>query len=84
MTFSSSIQPTDTIMARATFRGRIIAQFISTGFASLSDVLRAVRAAAGSIVGFIDISLRNASRGWTENQALFIRPVVPGTQLTLF
>lgn len=78
------IAPTDTIMARATYRGRIVANFISTGFDDLAQVLRAVRAAAGSVVGYLELNLRNATRGWTDDRALFIAPPAPGTQLSLF
>ncbi|MDE6464192.1 MAG: hypothetical protein K2L16_06130 [Muribaculaceae bacterium] len=79
-----SIRPDDIVMARATYRGRIVASFSSNGFNSLADVIRAVRLAAGSAVGYLNITLRNATRGWTEERALFITPAAPGVQLRLF
>ena len=79
-----SISPSDTIMARATYRGLTVANFISHGFVDLAEVLGAVRAAAGSVVGYLEINLRNATRGWSEDRALFIAPPSPGTQLSLF
>lgn len=79
-----SINPTDTIMARATYRGHTVANFISTGFGDLAEVLRAVRAAAGNVVGYLELNLRNATRGWSDERALFIAPTAPGTQLSLF
>lgn len=81
---SGIISPTDTIMARATYRGLIVVNFISTGFCDLAEVLRAVRAAVGGIVGCLDLNLRNATRGWSDDRALFIAPAAPGTQLSLF
>ena len=81
---NTGIHPDDTIMARATFRGRTVAQFASDGFGSLAEVIRAVRAAIGSLAGWIDLNLRNATRGWTTNRAIFIAPAAPGTQLSLF
>ncbi len=77
------ISPEDIVMARATYRGRTIASFRSSGFTSVADVLRAVRYAAGSAVGYFQLNLRNASRGWSEDRALFIAPSAPGVQLTL-
>lgn len=80
----NNIAPADTIMARATFRGLTVASFISSGFSDIADVLRAVRAAAGSVAGSLELNLRNATRGWTENRAVFLAPAMPGTQLSLF
>lgn len=79
----TTITPDDIVMATATFRGRTIATIHSTGFTGLNDVLRAIRYAAGSLVGLLELSLRNASRGWSESRSLFLAPLRPGTQLTL-
>lgn len=83
LTTTEAIAPNDVMQARATYRGYTVATFSSTGFESLADVLRAVRCAAGSVVGFVTISLRNATRGWSQERALFIKPPAPGVQLHL-
>ncbi len=78
------IQSTDTILARGTFLGRTVVDFSATGFESIDEVLSAVAADAGGMHGMLRISLRNATRGWSQSSAMFIAPPAPGTQLTLF
>lgn len=81
---TADIHPEDTIMIRATYCGRIIANIISDGFEDTVDVLRAVRSAVGTIAGCINLSFRNAGNGRTGESALFITPAKPGTQQHLF
>lgn len=69
---ATTIHPEDIMMARISYCGREISSFSRSGFETLADVLRAVRAAAGSVVGYLTITLRNATCGWTENRALYI------------
>ena len=78
------ISTSDIVCATACYHGRTIASFTSTGFSSLSDVIRAVRSAIGSVVGMVELSLLNNSRGWRERRSLFIAPPAAGVQLTLF
>ncbi len=70
----ASISSTDIIQASATFEGRTVASIVSSGFASVNEVLLAVRHAAGDITGLLSLSLRNASQGWREQRSLFIMP----------
>lgn len=79
-----TIEATDIVWASATYRGRTVAAFSSTGFTSLADVVRAVRLAVGTLAGSLRLTLRNASRGWTQTRSLFMAPLPAGTQLTLF
>lgn len=79
-----TIEATDIVWASATYRGRTVATFSSTGFTSLADVVRAVRLAVGTLAGSLRLTLRNASRGWTHTRSLFVAPLPAGTQLTLF
>lgn len=78
----NTISSSDLVMVSASYRGRTIATIKSTGFNSFADVLRAIRQHVGSIVGLVNLRLRNASRGWLENRSVFIRPQQPGVQLT--
>lgn len=79
-----SISSSDIVCATASYHGRTIATFTSTGFNSMSEVLSAVRNSVGSIVGLIDYSLLNHSKGWRQCRSMFIAPPAPGIQLTLF
>ncbi len=74
----------DIVMATATLHGTEVAAFTSTGFASVSEVVRAVMCGIGSAFGMIELTLRNTSRGWSERRSLFVRAPAPGRQLTLF
>lgn len=80
----ATITINDTVCATATFEGRTIASFSSSGFTSLADVLKAVRKALGGVVGMVRLSVRNASRGWRQERSLYIAPMRPGVQLSLF
>lgn len=77
----ANISSSDILCATASYHGRTIASFTSSG--SLTDVLSAVRAAVGSVVGLVELSVLNTSRGWRERRSLFIKPQAPGVQLTL-
>jgi hypothetical protein len=35
------------------------------------------------VVGLVELSVLNTSRGWRERRSLFIKPQAPGVQLTL-
>lgn len=80
----NTITINDTMWATATYEGRTIVSFSATGFSSITEVLQAVRRAIGCVVGMVRLSLRNASRGWRQERSLYIAPLRPGTQLTLF
>lgn len=80
----TTISSSDILCATASIRGRQLATFTSSGFTSINDVLRAVRAAIGSVVGLVELTVLNTSRGWRERRSLFVRPMEPGVQLTLF
>ncbi len=79
-----TINYSDSILATATLRGQTIASFRSSGFSCVSDVLKAIRFAAGSAIGLVNINIFNATRCWTQRTALFIAPQKPGVQLSLF
>lgn len=80
----TTITINDTVFATATFEGRTVAAFSASGFSSISDVLKAVRKALGGVVGMVRLSVRNASRGWRQERSMYIAPLRPGVQLTLF
>ena len=79
----SNISPSDNIMARATGALGNTAEFSSYGFSDISEGFAAIRYALGSAVGTFRVVVRNASRGWTKERALFLAPAPAGTQLTL-
>lgn len=78
------ISPEDYIQAAVAFGGREIATISGSGYASVADVLKAVRHAVGALAGTIIITMRNATRGWRQERALFLRPMAAGVQLSLF
>lgn len=80
----TTISSTDLIWATVTYNGRTIASFSDRGYTSISDVIRAVRSALGALGGIIDLSIRNASKGWRSRRTVFVEPIKPGVQLTLF
>ncbi len=80
----ATITTKDLVQVSASYHGKIVATISSTGFASLAEVLKAVRSSIGTIVGIIELSVRNASQGWRENRTMLISPLKPGTQLSLF
>lgn len=80
----TTISSSDILCASASFGGKTIVEFTSSGFNSLNDVLRAIRYAAGNIVGLIHLSILNTTRGWRQCRSLFITPQGPGVQLSLF
>lgn len=80
----TTITKTDTVWATAIFEGRTIASFSSSGFSSITEVLSAVRQALGDVVGVVRLRLRNASRGWRQERSIYIAPLRPGVQLSLF
>lgn len=80
----ATVSSSDILCATASFRGRQLAQFTSSGFNSFAEVLRAIRCAVGSVAGLIELSVLNTSRGWRECRSMYIAPSAPGVQLTLF
>lgn len=80
----TNITSSDLIWATATYNGRTIACFSDTGYTSMADVIRAVRSALGALAGIVELSVRNASKGWRSRRTVFVEPVKPGVQLTLF
>ena len=77
------ISSSDILCATASYKGRTVATFTSDGFTSFADVYRAIRCAVGSVVGLVQLSVLNTSRGWRACRSLFISPAAPGVQLTL-
>lgn len=69
-----TISFSDTVLASATYQGRTVATLRSSGFNSINEVMLALRRAATGITGFINLSVRNASRGGREERSLFIMP----------
>lgn len=65
-TFSSS----DTIFASAYQHGRQIFSTCGSGFSSLADVVSRLRSGAEAS-GMVTLTVRNASRGWSETRALY-------------
>lgn len=80
----ATISSNDIVMATASIRGTQVTSFTSTGFSSVSDVLRAVLCNIGTAIGMVDIDLRNSTRGWRERRSLFVPKTPDGIQLSLF
>lgn len=78
----STISSSDILCAEASFHGRRLVSFTSTGFGSFNDVLQAIRRSIGSVAGFITFSVFNRSRGWRECRSMYITPEPAGVQLT--
>lgn len=80
----TSIHSSDLVLASAIYGGRTLATLSGTGFESITDVLKAIRASLGSFAGLIELTVRNASQGWRQRRSMFVAPLRPGIQLTLF
>ena len=61
----------DKMMIRATMMGTVVADFCSTGFTCVNDVIREVFSRV-ECSGIVEVSLRNASQGWSTRQALYV------------
>ncbi len=70
----TSVSYTDIMQASATLEGRTVARISASGFNSISEVLQAVRRAAGDINGLLRLSVRNATQGWRQQRALLVLP----------
>lgn len=80
----TTISSNDIVWATAIYCGKPVVTFADSGYDSISDVFRAVRAALGPLTGIVELCIRNASRGWSRRRTMLIEPFRAGVQLTLF
>ncbi len=80
----ATISTEDIIFATATKHGHQLANLKLSGVASLTELMATIRRHLGATTGLIEISLRNLSRGYSSQQALFVTAPAEGIQLSLF
>ena len=66
----NQIFPGDQVFATIENNGRVLATMNKSDFSSKDDVVRVIMAMAGRWIGVAKVSIRNKSRGWTENRAV--------------
>ncbi|MDE6557316.1 MAG: hypothetical protein K2K55_10205 [Duncaniella sp.] len=74
----TAISPLDTLSLSAILNGQECLRLTLSGCSSLSDVLREVRRAAGTLTGLISLRLRNITQGWSDRIPLVLRPARAG------
>ena len=74
MELTPVISSEDIVMSTATLLGTTVGTIHARGFGSMADVLNAIREACGPVAGLVQLSVRNASRGWSQRRAMFIKP----------
>lgn len=60
------INASDVIYVTAHREGETLAKLQMSGACSMADIARRVHGAVGAVRGMINVSLRNASQGWTH------------------
>ena len=70
----------DTIFATAKVRGSFAANLRLSGICSISDAINAVRNELGALAGLTTITLRNMTRGWTQEKSVYLSPIAIKTR----
>ena len=80
-----TLEADDMIMASiSTPDGRINRSITLSGCRSVAEVLTRIRRSLTSVLGLVNINLRNTSRGWTLRRSMLLTTPLPeGTQLSL-
>ena len=80
----ATISNDDIIFATATQHGNQLVSLKLSGLNSFSELFAAIRRHIGATTGLIEISLRNLSKGYSSQRALFVKTPAEGIQLSLF
>lgn len=67
------IANTDILHARLSVNGTEVTSQCISGVTNFNELLRVIRHYAGTATGIANLSLRNASQGWTETASLYLR-----------
>ena len=67
ITIDNTMTASDQILATLTMNGKVMATLSSDGFQSFDEVVRAIRSAAGHLMGLCNVSVRNRTQGWSRS-----------------
>ncbi len=68
----STISSTDILFATATLMGRQVYVYNGDGISSLAQLMSRVRGAAPGRRGMATLTVRNATRGWSESRDFYL------------
>lgn len=68
----ASISNTDNLFISASSMGHQFYNYTGCGISSISEIIRSVRDLPCQPRGMITITVRNASKGWAQTQALYL------------
>lgn len=77
----------DILFATVVLGGRQIGKLRLCGIESSAAIMDSIRQLADGAAGLLQVTLRNATQGWSRKLSLYLAPESPmpeGTQLTLF
>ncbi|MBJ2184662.1 MAG: hypothetical protein JFR38_09180 [Muribaculaceae bacterium] len=82
----ATISTGDILFASASQHGRNIATIRLSGQCSTGGVIAELRRIAGHTLGLVQVTLRNATQGWSRVLTLYLapQPASEGVQLSLF
>lgn len=82
----ATISTDDILFASATQGGRYLANIRMSGISTTGCALAELRRLIGGVFGLVQITLRNATQGWSRSISLYMDEPKPaeGVQLCLF
>lgn len=71
----TTIQPSDTLWARASMCGSTVASLAAaSGLGSWGDLVSQLSAQRPGLTGLVTVEVRNASQGWAARRTILFRP----------
>ena len=70
----TTVSYNDLVQASTTFEGHTVASFSASGFNSINGGAPCSAPCRRRCQGLLSLSVRNATRGWKEQRALFVMP----------
>ncbi len=68
----ATISATDILFASASIMGRQVFEYSGDGISSLAQLINRARGAASGCRGMATITVRNASRGWSQSRDFYL------------
>lgn len=68
----AQISSSDSLFISASAMGREFFSFVGTGLESLATIITEIRRMPEAPRGMVTLSVRNASRGWSQNRSFYI------------
>ena len=67
---TKQVSASDHVFATLKQNGKVLANLSSSNFASLSDVIEAVKKLVGKLSGMCELNIRNKTQGWSIDMML--------------